>query len=133
MHSTQDPSVGSNIEEWGLATETSRWRKRQEEGCRWILWAPAGNRQAKSAKSRRRMSMSPDKSSSRKQEESCWDCSTQGGHLMSNKTRKLSGESFKWLKRAYQGIHIPAPKKQPIVEGRLSTLVRKAIRTSITI
>jgi hypothetical protein len=44
---------------------------------------------------------------------------SQGGHLMSNKKCKLLDGSFKQSKKGYEEIHIPAPKKQPLVESEI--------------
>jgi pre-mRNA-splicing helicase BRR2 len=44
---------------------------------------------------------------------------SQGGHLMSNKKCKLPDGSFKRSKKGYKEIHIPAPKKQPLVESEI--------------
>ena len=44
---------------------------------------------------------------------------SQGGHLMSNKKCKLPDGSFKRTKKGYEEIHIPALKKQPVVESEI--------------
>ncbi len=41
------------------------------------------------------------------------------GHLTLNKKCKLPDGSFKRSKKGYKEIHIPAPKKQPLVESEI--------------
>lgn len=106
----------------------------REKGLGWILRELAGDRQAVAARSGDEMDvcepqevqipkMGTIPTGSTIQPKRAVDLEamsfSQGGHLMSNKKCKLPDGSFKRSKKGYEEIHIPAPKKQPVVEKEI--------------
>jgi pre-mRNA-splicing helicase BRR2 len=106
----------------------------REKGLGWILRELAGDRQAAATKSVEGMDVDePEKAKIPKtgtiapgstvQPKRTVDLDamafSQGGYLMSNKKCKLPDGSFKRSKKGYEEIHIPAPKKQPLVESEI--------------
>ena len=106
----------------------------REKGLGWILRELAGDRQAVAARSGDEMDVCEPQQvqipktgtippGSTVQPKRAVDLEamsfSQGGHLMSNKKCKLPDGSFKRSKKGYEEIHIPAPKKQPVVEKEI--------------
>ena len=106
----------------------------REKGLGWILRELAGDRQAVAVKSGEEMDVDEPQlvkipktgtiiPGSTVQPKRAIDLEamsfSQGGHLMSNKKCKLPDGSFKRSKKGYEEIHIPAPKKQPVVESEI--------------
>jgi pre-mRNA-splicing helicase BRR2 len=106
----------------------------REKGLGWILRELAGDRQAVAAKSGEDMDVDEPQQTKIPKTGTIMPGSTvqpkravdleamsfsQGGHLMSNKKCKLPDGSFKRSKKGYEEIHIPAPKKQPMVDSEI--------------
>jgi len=105
----------------------------REKGLGWILRELAGDRQGKGAKAEamdvdeakpaavpKTATLAPGSTVQPKRTVDLESMAfSQGGHLMSNKKCKLPDGSFKRAKKGYEEIHVPAPKKQPVVPGEI--------------